>query len=698
MYKNKLLNLILMIVVFIITLYILPSACEAVEISGNVYDYTNGNSVIDGVKVEYGATTSETSNGAYVVNGNNSSINYIYPDGQKYECEKIIETSFESIDKKVNAIFIVPENECNEHIESLKSILSNSSSMNVKIITYAGGVFKDENGNLSAGVYEEISSFFTGEALNSNGYKNLVINFAKAGMEELGIPPSSNLLKRHFVGTVLLDNQSTLVRGKTFDNIQATYDAIYNYTGIKKIEKELSNIESGETSLKVNGINTISRNSIIDVYLRRIDTIINNTVIGDFITGIAFVDKNADGKKDSDEEIIKDSNGDILVKLIGENYSEECILTNEGKYGFNKPEPGEYHLEFTYTGNEYNGQNYVTIANRGICRNETEEFVLNSSIELVERRTEINNYFSIIDNKKTQELNGTDYTNVTMTAITDNFRVMPNVMDMLNPLNSYTDPKVYANLGLQKREEFEIKLNKKVDAVRFTLSDGTIYEDIKDYSNPMHKLIIVDEELVHGATLEIEYVLTVENLKLLQCTGVKVLDYLDYDNNVMMYNSTTKLLTDPTKTNADFGWEIKGKNELDGIVQNKNILKDTGQYIISNYLENDATLELRLVVSLVISTHTDIDQLAYENMAEIIEYKNSIGRRITDLAVIPGNQDPNNMDIIENDTAFAQRVIIMPPLGSEQISSNKKCKSYFKEIPIKPIINHQFVQENKRLK
>lgn len=686
MYKKKIPNLILMVIVFIITLYILPSVCEAVEISGNIYDYTNGNAVIDGIKVEYGSSNSETLNGAYIVNGNDSKINYIYPDGEKYECEKIIETSFEAIDKKVNAIFIIPENECNQHVDSLKKILSNSTSINVKVITYLNGIFKDENGNITGTVYEEISNFFTGEALNSNGYKNLVINFAKTGMEELNIPPSSNLIKRHFVGTVLLDNQSTLVRGKTFTNIQAIYDAIYNYTGIKKIEKELTNIEEGENSLKVNGINIITKNSVIDVYLKKIDSIINNAVIGDFITGIAFIDKNADGKKDTDEEIIKDSNGNISVKLIGESSSEECILTNEGKYGFNKPEPGEYYLEFTYTGNEYNGQNYITIANNGISRNETEEFVLNSSTEILERRTEINNYFSTIDNKKTQELNGNDYTNVTMKANTEKFRVLPNVIDVLNPQNSYTDPKVYANLGLIKREEFEIKLHKSVDAVRFTLADGTVYDDVKNYSSTMHKLIIIDEELVHGATIEIEYKITVENLKALECTGVKILDYLDYDNNIMTYNSSAKLLTDSNKSNADYGWQIKQKSELTDVVQDKNILKDSGQYVISDYLENNISGELRLVVSLVISTHSDIDQLAYENTAEIIEYKNNIGRRITDLNVIPGNQNPGNIEITENDTAFAQRVIIMPPLGSAQTNITKELIVNIEE----KIINKRF--------
>jgi len=663
MYKQKILNLILSITVFIITLYILPSVCQAVSISGNIYDYTNGNAGINGVKVEYNMQNTETLNGAYLVNGNDSKIKYMYPDGQKYECEKVLETSFEPTDKKVNAIFIVPENECSEQIENLKAILSNSNSINVKIISNSNGVFLNDAGALTTSVYEEISSFFTGEALNSNGYKNIVINFAKTGMEELGIPASSNLIKRHFVGTVLLDNQTTLVRGKSFTNIQSLYDAILNYTEIKKVEKELTNIVEEETSLTVNGLNTLSKNSNIDVYLKKLDAIIAPPASGDFITGIAFVDKNADGKKDVDEEIIKDSNGNITVKLIGDSYSEECILTNEGKYGFGKPVAGEYYIEFTYTGNEYNGQNYTTIANNGVSRNEAEEFILNSSTESPDRRTEINNYFSSIDNKKTEELNGTDYTNVKMTASTNKFTILPDVIDVINPANSYTDPKVQANLGLIKREEFEIKLNKRVDSVRFTLADGTVYADEKNYSNPMHKLIIIDEELMHGATIEIEYVITIQNLKSLNCTGVKILDYLDYNNNVMTYNSGAKLITDPNKTNADFGWQIKTKNELDGVVQNKSMLKESGQYVVSDYLENDITKELRLVVSLVISTSSEADELAYENSAEIIEYKNSIGRRITDLSVIPGNHNPEEITALENDTGIAQRVIIMPPLG-----------------------------------
>ena len=61
MYKIKIRNLILKIIVFIIAIYIFPSVCEAVDISGNVYDYTNGNSLIDGINVEYSYSTKETS-------------------------------------------------------------------------------------------------------------------------------------------------------------------------------------------------------------------------------------------------------------------------------------------------------------------------------------------------------------------------------------------------------------------------------------------------------------------------------------------------------------------------------------------------------------------------------------------------------------------------------------------------------------
>ena len=137
-------------------------------------------------------------------------------------------------------------------------------------------------------------------------------------------------------------------------------------------------------------------------------------------------------------------------------------------------------------------------------------------------------------------------------------------------------------------------------------------------------------------------------------------------------------------SNKTLGWGFRrtqggpefSKEQIRQMAENnciyKENLKETGEYIISNYLENDINKELRLVVSLVVSTAIDTDQMAYENMAEIIEYKNSIGRRITDLNVVPGNLNPENSDNTENDTGIAQRVIIMPPLGGDKSNTSEK--------------------------
>lgn len=92
------------------------------------------------------------------------------------------------------------------------------------------------------------------------------------------------------------------------------------------------------------------------------------------------------------------------------------------------------------------------------------------------------------------------------------------------------------------------------------------------------------------------------------------------------------------------------------------------QIIVTKALENTKlkpgeNATVNLVLSKTISPNDDDDTLNYGNMAEILQYTNTAGRR--DMDAIPGNQEPDE-EPYEYDTDFTERVLITPPTGANK--------------------------------
>lgn len=96
------------------------------------------------------------------------------------------------------------------------------------------------------------------------------------------------------------------------------------------------------------------------------------------------------------------------------------------------------------------------------------------------------------------------------------------------------------------------------------------------------------------------------------------------------------------------------------------------QVIVTKVLENTElepgqSTSVELVLTKTLSSQDDDDTLDYSNMAEILQYSNTVGRR--DMDAIPGNQDPNadtEKKEFEYDTDFTERIIITPPTGESK--------------------------------
>ena len=103
------------------------------------------------------------------------------------------------------------------------------------------------------------------------------------------------------------------------------------------------------------------------------------------------------------------------------------------------------------------------------------------------------------------------------------------------------------------------------------------------------------------------------------------------------------------------------------------------QVIVTKALEDvklkpGEEVSVNLVLSKTLSPNDDDDTLSYSNVAEILQYSNTVGRR--DMDAIPGNQEPNQYKdeelsaeqqaTFERDSDFPERIIITPPTGANK--------------------------------
>jgi len=240
------------------------------------------------------------------------------------------------------------------------------------------------------------------------------------------------------------------------------------------------------------------------------------------------------------------------------------------------------------------------------------------------------------------------------------------------------------NLVLREKQKVELTTKKEVSKVKITLSDGStlIYrEPDKELGkpsennigtmvvNPKQWLAVMDDELLHGATLEVEYKVTVNDQGNPFNGKYTVYDYIDKEVMLKEYDGWD-IVTDAGEkgTLAQNVADTTGSNVNDII----NLLED--KVIVKKEFDKDNPVAYLTTTRVLATNCTD----EYENYVEIIKYSNDWGRRI--YFTIPGNlnlkkiYNDEEIDDLEADTAKAESVNIIPPFGGE-ISS----KAHFYE-------------------
>ncbi len=279
------------------------------------------------------------------------------------------------------------------------------------------------------------------------------------------------------------------------------------------------------------------------------------------------------------------------------------------------------------------------------------------------------------------------------------------------------------DLGLEERAKSALVLDKEVTNVKLTLADGSILFDaqekatnvlwrdhkvydtaykgnildetkFKDIQNIREKnankfgliQLTMDEELMHGATIEITYRVTVTNV-----------GEVDYKDNAFYYtgnkSGNAKVVTtradqviDYVANNLQFdasrnsNWKVIDKDEIrnQGLV-NEKLKEQVNKYntiIITDKLNADLvpnlykekvdnnakdSVNVPLVLTQLITAENDADDLTYKNIVEIVKTSNTVGRRM-EYSVV-GNQDPTEKPQ-ELDSDMSEIVRILPPFGN----------------------------------
>lgn len=193
--------------------------------------------------------------------------------------------------------------------------------------------------------------------------------------------------------------------------------------------------------------------------------------------------------------------------------------------------------------------------------------------------------------------------------------------------------------------------------------------------------ITMDEELMHGATIQVTYAIKV--------TNVGEVDYVDGDNKNFYYKgdisgasistTTTEQVVDYVQNNLQFeannstnsgdGWSvISGADLLSGDLVNNRLTDNIAQFntiiqtsSFNTELAPGDEISKTLILSQLITPENTEDDLQYTNMIEIVKTSNTNGRRMAYSVV--GNQDPLLDDASEVDSSVAERIVILTPFG-----------------------------------
>ncbi len=252
-------------------------------------------------------------------------------------------------------------------------------------------------------------------------------------------------------------------------------------------------------------------------------------------------------------------------------------------------------------------------------------------------------------------------TNVEINEVEQNVITSSNVI--LKDLSNENMVAMYAMLvGFQKNETIEKLIDSvyemttanslSLENVKYQL-ENNVYDYISQYiirestivptssgigqpvlmSNQI--LLLVDEEILQGAILTIEYEMSVSRYSVYSDGEIYYSKFLDEKDEKLAFDENTPLLTEQSKTNASYEWKM------------------TDEGLVSNSENNT----VKLVLSTIITSTNNSEGQVYENIAKC------------NTAFSIGDNGETARYLI---TSKAMNVVILPPFGLEEQINTKE--------------------------
>ncbi len=431
------------------------------------------------------------------------------------------------------------------------------------------------------------------------------------------------------------------------------------------------------------------------------------------------------------------------------NVEEGTVEAKPGEYLFKNYIPGNYIVRFKYgdtektilpennNGVSYNGQDYKSTAYQQGNNLDKEWYDLSdeklNSTRMSDakdnkgRRLDVINYSKVMKNSIAEVLYSTerDFENKNdlLQQLKDNTWMYADTAKIKVEVEkdkteasgfetfNYDIPNI--DFGVEQRPVNNMELSKEIKNIIVTASNGDVLINkeqgliknvnwVKNSENSQGKVnIYMDEEVMQGAKIQIDYVITVKNTGEVDSIGEDGVGETYYtgkvSNDRIVTTSYDKIidyvdnsLVFKAEDNPD--WKLIEKTELgnkDNMVANGYLSKSVkferkttqngelvpvpvSQIIVNEKLstvqlvpeivnKNQCSDKVELTLTKTISSADDKDDLAYDNMAELVQFTNLVGRK----GNIPGNQSPDEKPA-ESDSDYTETVIIAPPTGANK--------------------------------
>ena len=357
--------------------------------------------------------------------------------------------------------------------------------------------------------------------------------------------------------------------------------------------------------------------------------------------------------------------------------------------------PGDYTLTYTWGDETYTVQNYKGTVYDS-TRDQTNKQWFKENVD--DRKTDAIDDYNLrqqIDEELKHLTSSTQTTIDKMNSTTPTMGIGVEYDSVYTASSGdrYTYEIRNVDFGIVERARQKMDLSKRVGSVKVTLANGqvvvdaTIDEDgnVNGQSNYViymgpsesaipangYVRIELDNELIQGATLEVGYVITTENLseldylsenfykygivegEVVTITPSAIIDYLDND------------WAFENEKNPD--WQVKTKEDLPGLVaevvynnENSTINDKTILYTESlkqNALKPTESASVNLNVSKLLTTS---DDLSFDNETEITTLDKTGGSKTEGT---PGNYIPGTGKT-EPDDSTAETVVVTPSTGA----------------------------------